>query len=103
MQSPDLTVEFTEDQRRRAAKNIAEFTPEEQQRAAELYATIAELEARQDRLLAAVQTANKRTVWEALEREARAIGMQNSKALAEMTAIFSRGIERATTREEAPI
>jgi len=101
-----MTVEFTADERRRAAEILAEFTPEEHRRVTELYATLAELEKRQDGLaprLVAARAANKRTWVKPLERELRAIGAQTENLLAELTAILGQGIERARNNEEATV
>jgi hypothetical protein len=87
VESPDLTVEFTN---------------EERQRATEIYATLAELGRRQDKLAARLVTVrgkNKRV--KPIERELRAIGVQTESLLAEATAILAEGIERARTHEEA--
>jgi hypothetical protein len=102
VESPDLTVEFTNEERDRAAGISAEFTPEERQRATEIYATLAELGRRQDKLAARLVTVrgkNKRV--KPIERELRAIGVQTESLLAEATAILAEGIERARTHEEA--
>ena len=104
MQSPDMTVEFTAGERRRAAEIDAEFTPEERERVNELYATIAELEKRQEIpavRLVAMRAAKRRTWVRVLERELLAVEAQTEGVLDELTAILAQGIERARTNEEA--
>ena len=104
---PGLIVEFTAEERARAAGIAAEFTPEEHQRATELYATIAELGGRQTKLAASLVAAraanNKRARVKQLDRKLRAIATQTESVLAELTDTIALGIERAKTDDGEPI